>query len=898
METNKKSAPLPSNDMEYISTARKQTITIVVLYVITKVMFYIGIVDEQLWLRIFTGAVLIAAAVFLTKLRVSRTALSVIVPAACLTVEFMNAWAEGGDRMLYFFIIGITLNSLSYGSLKGLFISGCVNLFISGVFFFGIKVNVNGHSEALEHFTMTDEVFFFSGMVGVIALVFVFGKSLIRVFSKHHDSSVFFNSLLESSGNLKVMTNNEGRIAYASQSFTEFFSIGGREYIKGVPFIDIFPFEAKPYFAGLFKRTGLVSEPVEINLSGKKYWFSLRSVQNDVCSVSRCFEFEDITTIMEANKEVERSQQKAVAANQAKSNFLATMSHEIRTPMNSIIGTAQIQLQDDLPEKYEAAFERIYDSGTSLLGIINDILDLSKIEAGKMELNPSEYDVPSFIHDTLQSNVVRIGSKMISVVLDVEESLPSRLIGDELRLKQVMNNVLSNAIKYTEKGTVTLTIRHWELDDGSICLQFSVTDTGQGMKPEDVQKLFTEYSRFNESANQKVEGTGLGLNIMKNLIQMMNGEVHVESEYGVGSTFTITVVQGCVDCAPIGDVAEKLKNFAYSGKRVQRKVVRYAMPYGKVLVIDDVPTNLYVAEGLLSPYKLTIETGSSGFAALNKIAAGNTYDIVFMDHMMPEMDGIETTHKLRKSGYKGIIIALTANALVGNDEMFKANGFDDFIPKPIDIRHMDKALNKYIRDRHPEEAAECEVEQAEAPLEVEAATTAVPALDPKLLQIFRKDAEAAVVTLRETVQSGNIKLFTTTAHAMKSALANVGETEKSALAFSLEKAGDRGDTAYIAANIDEFIKELEELITGLTPDEATADDSDIVEDTEFLKAQLLQVKAACEDYDDVTACKILDTILSERQWRCETVAALDEVRDLLLLECDYDGAARITENMC
>ncbi|MCL2051859.1 MAG: ATP-binding protein [Lachnospiraceae bacterium] len=577
----------------------------------------------------------------------------------------------------------------------------------------------------------------------------------------------------------------------------------------------------------------------------------------------------------------------AEAKNKAKSAFLATMSHEIRTPMNAILGITQMELNDpELPEKNIQALERINASGNTLLGIINDILDMSKIEAGKFELNPAEYDVPSFIHDSTQQNILRIGSKEIRFLIEADENLPSRMFGDELRIRQIVNNLLSNAFKYTEKGHVKLTITHEVLSPLSdeIELKFVVEDTGQGMKPDDLKKLFSEYTRFNQDINRGTEGTGIGLNITNSLIKMMDGTINVDSEYGKGSVFTITIRQKAVKgVAPIGaEISENLRNFILLGKKERKQIEYEIMPYGRVLIVDDVDTNLYVARGLMAPYQLEIETAQSGFEAIEILKEDKTFDIVFMDHMMPKMDGIETTKKLRENGYPAPIIALTANAIVGNDKMFKENGFDDFISKPIDIRQLNTILHKWIRDKYPKEAKKYKTAT------IAAKEFKEPGKSKKLFEIFHKDAKKAVVALRES-KDGDVKLFTTTIHAMKSALTNIGEAEKAILAEKLEMAGRNNDLTYINENADAFIEVLEALIVKLTPKENENDDNLIFEDVVYLKEELILIASACEEYNDKEAYEALAR-LKEKQWKKETSDGLAQIHETLFFSSDFDNA--------
>ena len=604
-------------------------------------------------------------------------------------------------------------------------------------------------------------------------------------------------------------------------------------------------------------------------------------------------------SLVKAEKEKHRIEI-AAASNKAKIDFFAAMSHEIRTPMNAIIGITQIQMQkEDLPKEYLSALYKIYASSTNLLGIINDIFDISIIESGNFEINSAEYDVPNLINDSVQLNIMGIGSKKIDFIVDVDETVPSRLCGDELRLKQILNNLLSNAIKYTEKGFVKLSVNH-SMQDSDITLHFKVEDTGQGMKDEDRQMLFSEYMRFNTAANRTTEGTGLGLNITRKLVEMMDGTIQVQSECGKGSTFTVEVKQQPVDCGIIGvepigtQVAEKLNKFTFSSDKQMSEMqfIRYPMPYGNVLIVDDLPANLYVAEGLLAPYKLSIETAESGFAVIEKIESGKSYDIIFMDHMMPIMDGVQTTQKLRSQGYAGVIVALTANALVGNEQMFKQKGFDGFIAKPIDLRQLDSALNTFIREKYPEEAEKYN----------SSAGFAMPKQDkdPMLIKVFCGDAKKAIITLRETIKNGDIKLFTSSVHALKPVLAHLGENEVSEAAFNLEKAGLSGDINFIQANTENFITMLETVIQKLEmekPDEGEntmPSNPNVVEDTAYFKSALKKIHAVCEDYNAKEAYTILDS-LNQKPWKPEAATVIRQIRDMLFLHSNFEGVCEFVK---
>jgi CheY-like chemotaxis protein len=403
--------------------------------------------------------------------------------------------------------------------------------------------------------------------------------------------------------------------------------------------------------------------------------------------------------------QLETALKEAQDANLAKSKFLATMSHEIRTPMNVILGVSESYLQNEtLSQEIWDGYNKIYNAGDMLLHIINDILDFSKIEAGKLELIPVKYDVMSLINDTTHMNVIRYQQKPIKFSLSIQENTPAGFIGDELRIKQILNNILSNAFKYTDSGEITLAFSaDYSNNENEATLVFNVKDTGQGMTPEQVDKLFDEYTRFNLETNRTTVGIGLGMAITKNLIAMMNGKLTVNSRYGKGTEIIVHIPQKLAGNEKIGK--KYIDN--YNGVMLEqkhysdnKKITRELMPYGKVLVVDDMKANLDVVKLLLKPYQLNIETAESGLETLNLVKNGNEYDIIFMDHMMPVMDGMETVKELRKTGYKSTIIALTANAVVGQQDIFIANGFDGYISKPIDIRQLNDALNKFVRDKN------------------------------------------------------------------------------------------------------------------------------------------------------------------------------------------------------
>jgi signal transduction histidine kinase/HPt (histidine-containing phosphotransfer) domain-containing protein len=593
-----------------------------------------------------------------------------------------------------------------------------------------------------------------------------------------------------------------------------------------------------------------------------------------------------IRELVKLQEDLEAAVKTAEAANQTKSAFLAKMSHEIRTPLNAILGISEIQLQVENehkdPKEIKEAFTRIFNSGDLLLGIINDILDMSKIEAGKLELIQTRYDVASLINDTVFLNMIKYENKPIDFTLKVDENVPSALFGDELRIKQILNNLLSNAFKYTNSGEVELSVAA-EPSADAIALVFRVRDTGQGMTAEQITKLFDEYSRFNLEANRATEGTGLGMSITQNLIRMMNGEITAESEPGKGSLFTIRLPQGNVGAPVLGkEVTDKLRQFRsnYEAKTKKSQIVHEAMPHGKVLVVDDMDMNLYVAKGMLSPYGLRIDTALGGHEAIEKIKR-NEYDLVFMDHMMPKMDGMETAQEIRKLGkeYEKLpIVALTANAVSGMREMFLSNGFNGFISKPIVMQELDAVLKEWLS---PEKVTQHTKLETAADDMYNSFVDAIRKIDEinveiglnrfssmkdmyrSTLGMFHKRILAECKNMASYLAAKDLNSFLISVHTMKSSLATIGAMRLSELSFELETASKKGDIDFCVQRLPEFNEKLlsfHKKLSVIFPETETAQKKE-PGDMERLRESAQKALAAAEDFDNDTGMEIIKDLL-------------------------------------
>ena len=590
-----------------------------------------------------------------------------------------------------------------------------------------------------------------------------------------------------------------------------------------------------------------------------------------------------------------------------KSNFLATMSHEIRTPLNAILGMTEIQIQNTAhPPSTCEAFLKINNSGNMLLNIINDILDLSKIESGKLELTPVKYEVVNLINDIVQLNYIRYESKPIEFVLDIDENTPSVLIGDDLRIKQILNNLLSNAFKYTDRGKVVFSVSAECVGRGGavlVTLIFKISDTGYGMSSEQVKKLFNEYTQFNLETNRTTEGTGLGMTITNNIVKLMYGKIDVESKIGKGTTITVRLPQRTDGRGIRGvlgkDTVENLRQFKLINTRQIKKVQisHEYMPYGSILIVDDVETNLYVAKGLMVPYGLKIDLANNGFEAVDKVKEGNVYDIIFMDHMMPKMDGIETTKVIREMGYNKPIVALTANALAGQAEVFMQNGFDDFISKPIDIRQLNIVLIRLIREKYPADViAAAQKEKAE--IEKKQGTgQGTQQVDTQLAEIFARDAEKSVSILENCLSRslGNeedIHMYVINVHAMKSALANIGEKALSAVALNLEQAGREKDINVMLEQTNDFLDKLRMVINKVKPKEGEEKENS-ESDLAYLTEKLKIIKEACAAFDKKTAKNALGE-LREKTWSHEVKKMINSISEHLL-HSEFDNASALAD---
>ena len=601
---------------------------------------------------------------------------------------------------------------------------------------------------------------------------------------------------------------------------------------------------------------------------------------------------EMLQNLRDASIRIEAALTDATRANDAKSRFLANMSHEMRTPLNAIIGLTDLTLGNErLDEESLSNLEKINGAGMSLLSTVNDILDISKIEAEKFELIPAVYDMPSLINDTVTQSIMHKGEKPIQFVLSIDGDLPSQLTGDELRIKQILNNLLSNAFKYTKEGIVEMGI-HCIRDGETVWMTVHVRDTGIGIRPEYLSSLFDNYSQMDTKANRKIMGTGLGLSIAKRMVELMNGSISVESEYGKGTIFTARFPQKFVSDATMGpDMAKNLQNFQYyeQKRRLNSKLARISLPYARVLIVDDVVNNLDVAKGLMKPYGMQIDCATSGQQAIDAIRSEKVrYNAVFMDHMMPGMDGIEAMQIIRKIGTEYAetipIIALTANAVAGNEEMFLNKGFQAFISKPIELIRLDAVIRQWVRDKEQEKQLfdrqiamdGSAVSDARSGRERRAASDRRSGLDRrhfgklyyelnvgKGIERFGGDKETYLEVLRsfavntrpllekvKEVSRESLTDYVISTHGIKGSSRGIFAEEVGDRAAALEKAANAGDFDFVSENNPKFIEAVELLLADLDDTLQKIDEKNPKpKKSEPCPEMLAKILAACRKYD-------------------------------------------------
>ena len=533
----------------------------------------------------------------------------------------------------------------------------------------------------------------------------------------------------------------------------------------------------------------------------------------------------------EFNEKAER----AAAASEAKSSFLSNMSHEIRTPINAVLGMNEMILRESNEENVLDYANNIRTAGSTLLSLINDILDFSKIEAGKLEIIPVDYDLLTVINDLVNMIQTRADNKGLLLKLDFDEKMPRLLNGDEVRIKQVVTNILTNAVKYTEKGSITFHIGHEHIPDDpeDVYLDFSISDTGIGIKPEDLQKLFSQFERIEEKRNRSIEGTGLGMSITKRLLEMMGSELRVESVYGEGSTFSFRLLQKVVKWDALGDHEVACRASRKSRERDREK---FTAPDVVVLVVDDTPMNLTVFKSLLKRTRVGIDTATSGSEAL-ELAKGKKYDLIFLDHMMPGIDGIETLHRLRADeegpNLRTPAICLTANAISGAREQYLAEGFDDYLTKPIDVSELEEMMIQFLPPEKVRTQSGDDDDNAEAalPVDLPAWLSKIEELDTDsgqqrcggeegyldTLKIYGESTASNVEEIENLWRKRDLANTTIRVHALKSTSRAIGAVALGALAEKLEFAGKAGDEAALDAELSVLLERYRALGAALSP---------------------------------------------------------------------------------
>lgn len=615
-----------------------------------------------------------------------------------------------------------------------------------------------------------------------------------------------------------LIVSNDNKVLFYNHEFKQLFP-----NVVNIQSISEFP-EIKK----LFHEEEYVSEELS-----KIYEIRSETLEEQESVRGRFVWLVDITGHYRTNKKLKELKEMADAANRAKSDFLANMSHEIRTPINTVLGMDEIILREATEISVKGYAENIREAATTLLSLVNDLLDFSKIECGKMEILPVEYEVANLLTEVINMIEIKAVNKNLEFIPVISENIPYLLFGDEIRIKQVIINLLTNAIKYTKEGSVVLKVDWKEAGDSHIMLIVSVTDTGIGIKEEDINRLFVSFERIEEERNRNIEGNGLGLSITKQLLELMDSSLNVRSEYGVGSTFSFTLKQGIKDRKPIGKFREK---YSYSKEKYKKYRTMFVAPSARILVVDDNAMNLSVVEGLLKSTEIKVDKAADGERAL-ELCRDIKYDVILMDHMMPRMDGIETMKRLKEmSDSPNVdtpVLVLTANAISGVKEMYLKEGFVDYMSKPIQGKRLEEKILQYLPSEKYVMVEYDEIEKSifrslwqetadkimkgysfqclDIPTAIESAEGDVECFR-FLLDSFRDTADKNKEDIQGSFDSQDFTNYTIFVHALKSTSKMIGAERLSEQARLLEMAGKKGDIHYIVENHQKVMGLYEEAL--------------------------------------------------------------------------------------
>lgn len=620
----------------------------------------------------------------------------------------------------------------------------------------------------------------------------------------------------------------------------------------------------------------------------------------------------DVTKIIEQNHLMKRLVLQTEDANRAKTNFVSNMSHEIRTPMNSIVGITEILLRSRHSPKEQEYLLNIQSSGRVLLTIINDVLDCSKMEAGKMQLFDEPYDTCSLFHDLRISMENRIGHSGLELIYDIDQDIPCKLKGDMGRIRQVIINLVNNAIKYTEKGSVRFSVHVRQKNTDKVMLYYEVADTGIGIRKEDQKILFDAFQRVEMDRNRYVEGTGLGLTISQNLVNMMGGVIEVESEYGKGSRFFFTIEQTIIDPTPVSAV-----NYNGQKDNVTEKEAEclFIAPEAHILLVDDNELNLVVAKELLKPLRMQIDTAENGLQAV-KMVRGSQYDLVLMDHMMPVMDGIEAAKAIRalpEDKYQNLpIIALTANAMVDARKEFLNAGMNGFVAKPIDFTRICNQLKLWlpkdlVRDVPKEEAKKLltddlsdreiqpENPQTEFSFGEGVKHCGSKAALMKTIRIFYRTIDSKANKIEQCLKEGLISDYVIEVHALKSSALLIGAVPLSEAAKELESYGKQGKTEVLEEKTPEVLAMYRDFKNILKPyadkEEAAKQEAS---DGEWIQA-LQQIHQCIEQFDLDGVDRIMEKLEEYQAPECLR-ESMDQLR-VYVADVSMEEIMKLTDTM-